>query len=1582
MFKKLGLSLCAALLCAFAHAQMVTNGQTIQSGQIAAQTSGTASIPTVVTPFASSASSTSAGTPVTLTASISGATTQIVTRTDISGTTTVCNTPTNAPVSCNALSSTGIGSGTFSNTSTFTLHACNANGCITPDATVVVTVVPIPTVSLSATCSTCSSGNGTSGTPFVMASNAPKVLGFTWTTTNAATCKIIVTGLADIVTSPCSSGSLNFTPGGSYLTSAVYQMQVTGNGNTVTSAGIYVTVTQVAAAGLDATYGIDAVTGTTKFYNHNSDGTSNTSNKSYLDGPAELPRLSIATAMSATPNGTHIGGGTATTWTASVGGGGPCTSGTPTGCTLQQTLNNAVCGDTIIWPASPDGGATQNVYAAPSNGLILPPNSCDDAHWIIVRTDAIANAHFPGEGVRMTPCSAGMGATYNSGTGRAHDVPNYPDYNCYASPLVLIPKVTVGSTANKQLITVASVNTWPTLGHETEFWNLTNNTPGTSHYRFIGIEFSGVRGQPEGQKLVEIPGCDKCILDRLWLVGNDPTIPITVTPAVSSVTATGGVQTFTSSAALDSRIATGKSQQAVFSGCSGSTTTAVWNGTYFLNTVSSPSFTVINPLATGTVSGCSVKVILTPEFDPVFETQALVGFQGATRSGLINSWLQDAVCVGNCIDSQAFIGGTGQGWSGAHMIDNNLLSASGESWIYGGGPAAHICNLGTENGVIGVTGTGWNKDCKAHDVIIADNDSMKSLAWFLAQSTSSSIAITQESSSAVGSIGFINTVTLSTPLKDAAVNVDSLTVTGVTNGGLPSASCNSPLNANGKAIATTILSISDTTVTYLSPTSCSGTGGGNVFSAAKLNVSGGGDGSLMGSNSNHGILKNLGETKATSRALWEKNYIHNSGTGWYTDQFGNGHLFTPKNQSVIIQPGTVTVKITQPGGPALAVSTIACVGTTCTVTATSTISGLVSGTNGVGGYFTGVSNSAFNMIPGGGGSGSTPAFKPTPTCDVTSVSTNTFVCTSSVALPASATGGTFHPAVYADAGVCSGTGCSTFTPTNWFTCDADAYQTVATCPTGVTISSFVGQSGEYPRRCTFNDQGVTNGFDACRLGIPKSNSGGSGTTPSTTGRWHILNFITATRVELWDESGSPNFLSNSIPAGTSGQFCKRGSDPFSVARDTVIRFELGAHMANAIQVATAESGCGDTGLGIARLSLHDSAYDDVDPSAFHNNQGSGCCGLGWGVEIESITTNQAAVPSDISIRNNDFLIKDFGGSNHSGISNIFDQRFTGTNSPQDPLLGTVYFPRITFADNFGMGPMSVNAGGSCTKFLASPTSPACTANGSIKGGMMAVYGSPTANGLVNNDIDAIFRNNLAVQGIASSTQWNNLLDGEPVDAHGNISGDDVDRCSRVAPGTKTTSGTIDACDRKITGYGDIVTTYSPQGGPPNSAVFSTGTFTANDLRLPSSSQYLTSASTGGQIGADISTLYALTGPNYFPTTYAALNVLTGTCGSGGAPTCPKVGVPYPPTSLAIGQALEPPYLGSGASPYKIWTFGGGASSPTCSGSACAPPGMALTSVTGILSGTPTTAGTYVIFYTVEDLSHQVNSGTITLIVAP
>jgi len=109
-----------------------------------------------------------------------------------------------------------------------------------------------------------------------------------------------------------------------------------------------------------------------------------------FDGPAELPRVTVSSAMAQTPS-------PGATILVKAGG------------DLQAALHSALCGDTIELQA----GATFS-----GRFFNFPAKPCDDNHWITLRTSAPDSA-LPPEGQRITPCYAGVAS-----------LPNRPKYDC------------------------------------------------------------------------------------------------------------------------------------------------------------------------------------------------------------------------------------------------------------------------------------------------------------------------------------------------------------------------------------------------------------------------------------------------------------------------------------------------------------------------------------------------------------------------------------------------------------------------------------------------------------------------------------------------------------------------------------------------------------------------------------------------------------------------------------------------------------------------------------------------------------------------------------------------------------------------------------------------------------------------------------------------------------------------------------------------------------------------------------------------------------------------------------------------
>ena len=176
------------------------------------------------------------------------------------------------------------------------------------------------------------------------------------------------------------------------------------------------------------------------------------------DGPAELPRTYLQTAMSDTP---------APGSTIQVSAGG----------SLQTALNNANCGDTIALQA----GATF------SGAFTFPAKSCDDQHWIIVRTNA-PDSSLPAEGSRMQPCYAGVAS-----------LPGRPPFNCNGTQNVLaVLSEPQGNTSGPVVL-----------------------ANGANHYRLLGLKLTRTPGTGINYQFVSVPtgAADHIVLDRVWLAG-------------------------------------------------------------------------------------------------------------------------------------------------------------------------------------------------------------------------------------------------------------------------------------------------------------------------------------------------------------------------------------------------------------------------------------------------------------------------------------------------------------------------------------------------------------------------------------------------------------------------------------------------------------------------------------------------------------------------------------------------------------------------------------------------------------------------------------------------------------------------------------------------------------------------------------------------------------------------------------------------------------------------------------------------------------------------------------------------------
>ena len=182
---------------------------------------------------------------------------------------------------------------------------------------------------------------------------------------------------------------------------------------------------------------------------------SSTGNNS--DGPAELPREHVKSSLKDTPAGGK-------TWTVS------------SGQSLERALATAACGDIIQLQA----GATF------TGNIVLPNKSCNDAHWIIIRTSA-PDSSLPPEGTRLTPCYAGVSS-----------LPGRPAWQCASSNNVLA-KIEFNGQGGSGPISVAA---------------------GANHYRLMGLEVTRGAFAAPVYNLISFKGAaDHLVFDRLWVHG-------------------------------------------------------------------------------------------------------------------------------------------------------------------------------------------------------------------------------------------------------------------------------------------------------------------------------------------------------------------------------------------------------------------------------------------------------------------------------------------------------------------------------------------------------------------------------------------------------------------------------------------------------------------------------------------------------------------------------------------------------------------------------------------------------------------------------------------------------------------------------------------------------------------------------------------------------------------------------------------------------------------------------------------------------------------------------------------------------
>ena len=178
-----------------------------------------------------------------------------------------------------------------------------------------------------------------------------------------------------------------------------------------------------------------------------------------FDGPAELPRVYMHSAVSDTPSP-----GRSTL--------------VKRGDDLQRAIDKASCGDTLRLEAG-----------AQWLGVVhLPAKPCDDQHWITLRSSA-EDAALPAEGKRLTPCYAGVAS-----------LPGRPEYACGA-PRNVLAKLVMDQSG-----------TGPILFQE-----------GANHYRLIDLEITRAWPGKIVYNLIAAEkdkAYSHVVLDRVWVHGS------------------------------------------------------------------------------------------------------------------------------------------------------------------------------------------------------------------------------------------------------------------------------------------------------------------------------------------------------------------------------------------------------------------------------------------------------------------------------------------------------------------------------------------------------------------------------------------------------------------------------------------------------------------------------------------------------------------------------------------------------------------------------------------------------------------------------------------------------------------------------------------------------------------------------------------------------------------------------------------------------------------------------------------------------------------------------------------------------
>ena len=176
-----------------------------------------------------------------------------------------------------------------------------------------------------------------------------------------------------------------------------------------------------------------------------------------FDGPAELPRVYVKSALADTPApGKSI----------LVKDAGE----------LRSALDKAACGDTIRLQAGTEF----------TGNFKFPAKPCDDEHWIIVRSSA-ADSDLPAEGTRLTPCYAGVAS-----------LPARPRYECPSTSNVMA-RIIYDNKGSGPLFFADGANHYRLIGLEI------TRSPGASIYNLVTLP-------------IDKP-THHIVFDRVWMHG-------------------------------------------------------------------------------------------------------------------------------------------------------------------------------------------------------------------------------------------------------------------------------------------------------------------------------------------------------------------------------------------------------------------------------------------------------------------------------------------------------------------------------------------------------------------------------------------------------------------------------------------------------------------------------------------------------------------------------------------------------------------------------------------------------------------------------------------------------------------------------------------------------------------------------------------------------------------------------------------------------------------------------------------------------------------------------------------------------